>query len=215
EIAVGDAPEQLRNAEGCPVGDHRQVAHERHHQPAALARAVDGHEHDLRAALELDERRQVDAIGLAIDRLAALVLAPHLAANTEVVAGAGQRQDVAVRIAPGQHRRLLDAVVHLDGAGVAPLGTVEHDAQDAVGLRAPQVPRAEVDGLLFTRRHARVLPADAPGAPAPGAAGHLHSSVTSVEEGAARQRPATYAAWPPCAGSPSVPSATIVNRGGP
>src|SRR5262249_45281817 len=87
--------------------------------------------------------------------------------------------------------------------------------QDAVGLRAPQVPRPEVDALLFTRRHARVLPADAPGAPAPGATGHLHLSVTRVEESVQLDRvgpPNTASPHCPC--SPSAPSTTIVKRGG-
>jgi hypothetical protein len=66
-----------------------------------------------------------------------LPLGSHLAADAEVVPRPGEHQDVDVGIALGEHRRLLDAVVHLDGTGVAPLGTVEDDAQHTGRLRGP------------------------------------------------------------------------------
>src|SRR5262249_49157974 len=161
-----DATQQLRHPEGGAIGHHGEVAHERHDEAPALTGAVDRDEHDLRAALELHERHQVDAVGLAVERLAALVLPPHLAAHAEVVAGAGEYDDVDVGIALGEHGRLLDAVIHLDGAGVAPLGPVDHDAQDPTGLRAAEVAGVEIDGLVLVHRHAFLLPAQRARAPA-------------------------------------------------
>src|SRR5262249_3493701 len=159
EVAVGDAAQQLRDPEGGAVGDHGEIAHQRHHQAAALAGAIDGHEHDLRAALELHERCQVDAVGLAIEARAALVSAAHLAADAEVIPGARQHQDVDLRIALGQDRGLLDPVVHLDGAGVAPLGAIEDHAQHAGVLAAAEVAGSEVDRHHGARAHGAVLAA--------------------------------------------------------
>src|SRR5262249_3229293 len=70
-------------------------------------------------------------------------------------------EDVDVGIALGQDGGLLDPVVHLDRAGVSPLGTIEDDAQHAVGLRRVEPARAEID-----RRHATVLPAGTAAPPA-------------------------------------------------
>src|SRR5262249_53352290 len=148
-------------AEAGAVGHDRDVARDRHDEAAALAHAVDRHEHDLRAALELHERRQVEAVGLAIERLPALVTAAHLAADAEVVARSGENEHVDVGIALGEHGRLLDAVVHLDGARVAALGPIEHDAEHAVRFRRAKTRRAEID-----RRHPVVLAAEATAAPA-------------------------------------------------
>ena len=88
-------------------------------------------------------------VGLAVERLAAFVLAAHLAADAEVLAAAGDHQHVDVRIALGQHRRLLEAVIHLDGQRVAALRPVDDDAHDAVSLGRVQKadPRSTV---LFT-----------------------------------------------------------------
>src|SRR5262249_11383688 len=166
EIAVGDATQQLRDAEGGPVGDHGEVAHQRHDEPAALTGTVDGHEHDLRAALELHEGRQIDTVGLPVERRAALVSATHLAADAEVLAGPGEHQHVDLRIALGQDRRLLDPVVHLDGAGVASLGTVDDHAQHAAVFAATQMAGPEVDRRRGGCLHGAVLAAAAPRPPA-------------------------------------------------
>src|SRR5207253_2018748 len=48
-------------------------------------------------------------------------------------------------VAFGEHGGLLEAVVHLDGEGVATRGTVDDDAQHALGRGGPQVTRPEVD----------------------------------------------------------------------
>ena len=53
-------------------------------QAAALAHPVDGGQHHLRAASRAARTGQIEAVGLAIERLAALVLAAHLAADAEV-----------------------------------------------------------------------------------------------------------------------------------
>jgi hypothetical protein len=81
------------------------------------------------------------------------VLTAHLAADAEDVADAGDHQRVDIEIAVGQHRGLLDAVVHLDGARVAPLRPVDDDAQRALPYATFKVLRTEIDAL-----HPRDLP---------------------------------------------------------
>src|SRR5262249_2278210 len=96
---------------------------------------------------------------LAVEAGAALVPAAHLAADAEVLAGTGEHQHVDLRIALGQDRGLLDPVVHLDGARVAPLGAIQDDAQHACVLAATEVSGAEIDRRHGARVHAVVLPA--------------------------------------------------------
>jgi len=90
----------------------------------------------------------------AIERLAALVLAAHLAADAEGVARARHDEHVDLGVALRDHRGLLQTVVHLDGAGVLPLGPIDDDAEHAPLLRRTQARRTEID-----RRHPSVLAA--------------------------------------------------------
>src|SRR5262249_37346429 len=191
EVAVGDASQQLGDAEGGTIGGHGEGAHQGHHEPAALAHAIDRDQGDLRAALELPEPRQIDAVSLAVERLSVLVTAAHLAADAEVIPGPRQHQDVDLGIALGQHRGLLDPVVHLDGAGVATLGAVEDDAQHAGVLAATEVTGPEVDRRRGA--HGAVLAAGRTRSPAAANTG-LRSRA---RHGARRSRPPT---GPPRAG---------------
>jgi hypothetical protein len=72
------------------------------------------------------------------------VLVTHLPADAEVVAAAGDDQDVDVGIALGDDARLLDAVVHLDGERVAAIGAVDTDGEHAVLLLRAQILGVEV-----------------------------------------------------------------------
>jgi hypothetical protein len=94
----------------------------------------DAQQHELRAAFDLHERRQVEAVGEAIDRQVVLVLAAHFTADAEVVAGAGDQDDLDVGIAFGDDAGLLDAVIRLDGERVTAIGAVDADRENAVVL---------------------------------------------------------------------------------
>ena len=83
---IGDAAQELGGAEGGAVGGEGDVAAQHHIQAAALAQAVDGGDDDLADRLELAEGQEVEAVRLAVDHAASLVLAAHLAADAEQIA---------------------------------------------------------------------------------------------------------------------------------
>ena len=98
---------------------------------------------DLRAALEL-RRTAAGRCRRSRGRSAARPRAsrPSRRRRRSTSPVAGDHEDVDVGIALGEHRRLLEAVVHLDGERVAALGPVDDDAQHAVAAGGAQVARS-------------------------------------------------------------------------
>ena len=143
---VGDAAQQLGDAERRPVAGHGDVGHHRDQQAAGLADAVDRGDHGRRAVADGEERQDVvaEAVGQPVARLLA---AAEVAARREHVAGAGDDQRRQVGVGVDQAHGPLEAEVHGRREGVAGRRPVDHaPGDDAVALEA-QAGGAEVVGV--------------------------------------------------------------------
>ena len=184
---VGDAPQQLGDAERRPVAGDGDVGHHRHQQAAGLADAVDRGDHGRRAVADGEERQDLvaEAVGQPVARLLA---AAQVAARREHVAGAGDDQRPQGRVGVDQAHRPLEAEVHGRGERVAGRGPVDHaPGDDAVALEAQAGGTEVVGGHAVVHVVGAHAPASAsassPGggaAPAPPRSPRASSALCSV-----------------------------------
>ena len=129
----------LHDAELRVVGHDAQVAVQRHRQPHADRRAVDGRDHRL---AHLPRRVLVR---IRVERAAIARCAEHrgpareVGARAERAAGTGDHDRAHLVVGVAVAIRVLYLVAHLRAEGVEHLGTVEGDRRDAVVDREQNV----------------------------------------------------------------------------
>ena len=140
---VGNAAQQLRDAERGAVTRHRDVGHHRDQEAARLTDPVDRGDHRRPTVANGQEREDVGTGGVG-PRLAGLRPSAQIAAGSEHVVHPGDDERREVGIGVDEIHRSLDAVVHPRCERVACRGSVDDAPGDRTLTLQPQRRRAHV-----------------------------------------------------------------------